>query len=35
MDESVLEEGTTWVKLQKEEKCDTIEEVAVVSGNSE
>lgn len=35
MDESVLENGTTWVKLQKEQKCDTIEEVEIVSGNSE
>lgn len=35
MDESVLEAGTTWVKLQKEEKCDIIEEVEIMSGNSE
>lgn len=35
MDESVLEAGTTWVKLQKEEKCDIIEEVEMMSGNSE
>lgn len=35
MDESVLEAGTTWVKLQKEEKCDIIEEVKIMSGNSE
>lgn len=35
MDERVLEAGTTWVKLQKEEKCDIIEEVQIMSGNSE
>lgn len=35
MDESVLDAGTTWVKLQKEEKCDIIEEVEMMSGNSE
>lgn len=35
MEESVLEEGTTWVQCQKEEKCDTIEEVEIMSGDSE
>lgn len=35
MEESVLEEGTMWVQCQKGEKCDTIEEVEIMSGDLE
>lgn len=35
MKESVLEEGTRWVKFPEEEKCDTIEEVKTTSGDLE
>lgn len=34
MEESVLEEETTWVKFQKGEKFDTFEEVEIMFGDS-
>lgn len=35
MEESVLEEGMTWAKLHKGEKFDTLEEVEILSGDSD